>query len=307
MQQPSFLSNSPAIICEQILWLVKNSGLNFNVQETPFSLNLSLKKRFATKWQNNPNVGDTNVKVVSLELLKDLESKSNYIAELETSLKTLSEELAKCSGVKQTTTPVNDELKFCRTLQIKHEKTCAANKILKQENEALSKDLNSASVALKSSRKDTKDVAHRYEKKVEALEDKIKVLEQYKAEKDAEQKNLNSKSKKLDKKLKTINEKEAKVALEKLELERSKLKPLEDENQNHTSEPIADYSNNRPASADTDNSVFAETSENKIDIDNNKTEDDDSKQNILTQDDIKEILGDWDTYITKNLKLSDNG
>ena len=156
-QRPIFLNNSPSIICEQILWLVKNSGLNFSVQETPFSLNLSIKKRFVTKWQNNLNVGDTNVNVVSLELLKDIESKNLYISELEKSLKALSEELASCNQVKVIDATVNDKLKLCsdekRSLQIKHDKTCADNKIPKQEKETLSKDLNSASVALKSSRR----------------------------------------------------------------------------------------------------------------------------------------------------------
>ena len=174
------------------------------------------------------NGDDTNVNVVSLELLKDLESKNIYISELENSINALSEKLAKCNEVKNT--DVSEKLKLCseerRSLQIKHDKTCADNKVLKQVKDTLSKDLNSASVALKSSRKDTKDAAHRYEKKVEALEDKINVLEQFKAEKDAEQRNLNRESKKLNKKLKAINEKEAKVALEKLQLEESKLKPL---------------------------------------------------------------------------------
>ena len=303
-QQPIFLHNSPAIICEQILWLVKNSGLNFNIQETPFGLNLSIKKRFVNKWQEKLNVSDTNVNVVSLELLKDLENKNIYITELENSLKAFSDELAKRNEVRDLDTSVSHKLKLCsdekRTLQTKHEKTCAENKILIQDKETLSKDLNSASVALKSSRKDTKDVAHRYEKKVEALEDKIKVLEQFKSEKDAEQRSFNSKSKKLNKKLKAVTKKEAKVALDNLQRERSKLKANEDETDNQTSEPIAEYSNNNsPTTAKADNSAFAETSENK-------TENDNTNQNILTKDDIKKMISDWDTNWRKWSK-TDNG
>ena len=297
MQQPAFLSNSPAIICEQILWLVKNSGLNFSVQETPFGLNLSLKKRFVTKWQNNLNVSETNVNVVSPELLKDLESKNTHITKLENSEKALSEQVANCNEVKDAAS--SDKLKIFsnekRALQIKHEKTCAENKIIKQDKEALSKDLNSASVALKSSRKETKDVAHRCEKKVETLEDKIKVLELFKVEKDDEQRNFNSKSKKFNKKLKAINEKEAKVELEKLKLERSKLETHEDETRNHTSEPIAEHSNNNnPVTAET-----AEISENEID----NSENDDS---ILTKDDLKKFIEDWDKNTKKWFK-TDNG
>ena len=51
---PVFLKNSPSVICDQILFLVKNSNLNFEVHETPFSLNINLKKRFAHHW-NRPN------------------------------------------------------------------------------------------------------------------------------------------------------------------------------------------------------------------------------------------------------------
>ena len=51
--QPLFLKNSPSLICEQILYLVKNSNLNFEVNETPYSLNLNLKKSFTNHW-NKP-------------------------------------------------------------------------------------------------------------------------------------------------------------------------------------------------------------------------------------------------------------
>jgi hypothetical protein len=47
---PLFLQNSPSGICDQILYLVKNSNLNFELHETPFSLNLNIKKSFAHHW-----------------------------------------------------------------------------------------------------------------------------------------------------------------------------------------------------------------------------------------------------------------
>ena len=49
--QPTFLTNSPSTICDQILYLVKNSSLNFELHETPFSMNLKLKKSFAQHWK----------------------------------------------------------------------------------------------------------------------------------------------------------------------------------------------------------------------------------------------------------------
>ena len=71
--------------------------------------------------------------------------------------------------------------------------------------------------------------------------------------------------------------------------------PLEDEAYNHTE----DYSNNNSlAAAETDSSGFTETSENKID----KTEDDNSMQNILTKDDLKGIVADWEKHWRNWLK-----
>ena len=57
---PVFLNNSPSQICDQILYLVKNSNLNFELHETPFSLNLKLKKSFAQHWKKTDNSTPTN-------------------------------------------------------------------------------------------------------------------------------------------------------------------------------------------------------------------------------------------------------
>ena len=52
--QPLFLKNSPSLIIDQILYLVKNSNLNFDINETPYSLKLNLKTSFAQHW-NKPD------------------------------------------------------------------------------------------------------------------------------------------------------------------------------------------------------------------------------------------------------------
>ena len=49
---PMILNNYPKDICEQVDWLVKNSQLNFSAQETPYSLNLQIKKKFVNIWQS---------------------------------------------------------------------------------------------------------------------------------------------------------------------------------------------------------------------------------------------------------------
>jgi hypothetical protein len=47
---PAFLENSPKVIYEQIVLLIKNSNLNFQLKETPFGLYIQLKKRFVQTW-----------------------------------------------------------------------------------------------------------------------------------------------------------------------------------------------------------------------------------------------------------------
>ena len=50
LPQPNYLNNcSPTILCDQVMWLVKNSGLNFSFHETPFSLDIKIKKKFVTR------------------------------------------------------------------------------------------------------------------------------------------------------------------------------------------------------------------------------------------------------------------
>ena len=50
-----FLNNSPSDRCDQILWLIKKSDLNFFAQETTFGLNIQLETKFLKKWESNQN------------------------------------------------------------------------------------------------------------------------------------------------------------------------------------------------------------------------------------------------------------
>ena len=84
---PLILNNSPAGISEQILWLVKNSNLNFSAQETPFSLDIRIKKSFVTKWLNQPN------DFPKQEFLSQLAAKDDLIFSLEKKVTLLQEKL----------------------------------------------------------------------------------------------------------------------------------------------------------------------------------------------------------------------
>ena len=60
-----------------------------------------------------------------------------------------------------------------RSLQIKHEKVCAENKMFKSENEALVKEVNCLNVSIKALKRDVKDVGYKNDKKCEVLEGMI--------------------------------------------------------------------------------------------------------------------------------------
>ena len=62
-----FINNSPLDRCDQILWLIKRSNLNFTAQETPFTLNVT--KKYVTRWQDGtPDNVEGPVPVFSNEL-----------------------------------------------------------------------------------------------------------------------------------------------------------------------------------------------------------------------------------------------
>ena len=88
-------------------------------------------------------------------------------------------------------------------------------------------------------------MSHQYEKKIEALEVKLKDLQDFKVEKAAEEKALKTQKKKLDRKEKSLREREAKVDLERVRIEKIKAnennevaKPtnveIKDENENES-------------------------------------------------------------------------
>ena len=101
-------------------------------------------------------------------------------------------------------------------------KTCSEIKELKSEKEEFLKEINSLKVSLKSSRKELKDASKHFEKEQYDKENKIKNLQDYKRNKIMEERELKNQSKKIDKKLKIIHEKEAKLDLEKREIEKIK-------------------------------------------------------------------------------------
>ena len=167
---PLFLDNSPSGISEQILFLVKNSNLNFNVQETAFSLNISIKKHFIKRWSRH-DMSDQTSNIGTSDVLSDLEAKDGKILELERNIELLKDHIRNSDPEKDPSLAnklkaVNNEKK---SLQLKHEKVCAEQKDVKAENEDLTREVKIAQVAIKSSIKASKDTSHQHEKEVNWL------------------------------------------------------------------------------------------------------------------------------------------
>ena len=100
--------------------------------------------------------------------------------------------------------------------------------------EVLSKDVRSANVALKSTKKETKETNYKMEKTIAEMESKLKDLEEFKSQKLSEEKELKNKIKKADKKLKNIQEREAKHELVKVKVNREIAVKVDDTENNET-------------------------------------------------------------------------
>ena len=249
---------SPQKSCEMRLENVKASQLNFSIQETPFSVYLTLRKSFSKKIQNprlkpqpaTPHFVDVSSGKIS-ELERELASlrtenstladknkiletdqntlAKNYEAEVlySENIKTELESLAtKCENAENTIEKI--EIKLSKTenekkaLESKHEKTCAEVKKIKSEKKELVKEVDNISIVLKRAKKEAKENADANEKLVKNQDKKIKELLEFKILKTSEDKELKNKQKKLEKKLKAVFEREAKLNLEKRQFNKRK-------------------------------------------------------------------------------------
>jgi hypothetical protein len=228
---PSQIQNS----CAKILNTVRQSGLNFSIQETPYSFFVTVRKSVLKSLQvsilDEPETGTVNL--ASNAFTEELQSRCLFLEQSNSRLKSdfeeavhelevlqsekndLSEHLTESKDkndiVGNNIKVVNEEK---RALQIKHERICSENKNLKNELESTKADLVTAVSTLKTTKKEAKDSSHQNEKKTGQMEEKIKVLEDFKRAKMSEEKNLRNKIKKVEKKLKSVHEKEAELVLQ---------------------------------------------------------------------------------------------
>ena len=237
-----------------ILKTIRSSPLNFALQETPYSIQITIRKslrnglNFESSSFSSPQHDSSQTSLHKLQeenstlfsrcksfekdyvQLKaelednvlEIETKNEGIRSLESRIEILHDKLeAKEKQLILTNSKLCKVIEEERVFKKKHEAVCNEKKNLKSENEDLKSEVNNLKVALKTCRKEKKETDNRYEKKIHEYEVKIINLEDYKNLKLSEEKNLKSRNKKVEKRLKALAEKEAKV-----ELEKNKVKKL---------------------------------------------------------------------------------
>ena len=252
--------------CQDILNGVRSSCLNFALQETPFSLFLTIRKSY-----HKPRY-DQNLPLPQIDqesLPRNQETPNDQFSQLQSKFKDLEKANENLKGLlecevlenehsKQTICALKNQIDHLhenidkvviekvktfaeekRKLQIKHERICAESKSLKSDKENLEKELKHTNVALKSARKEIKDQSHDYQRKIEAFENRVKDLLEYKTSKASEEKDLRNKLKKVEKKLREVKEKEAELKLERNRLNRDKtLKSVEIKEHNNNVDDV---------------------------------------------------------------------
>ena len=231
---PFFLENNPAVICDQVLWLIKNSGLNFQVKETPFSLDINLKKNFVKVWNQstvNPVLNqctshfsqhvksEEKTSPQSTEVPDSLHKVETLKANLDEALR---EKNDACEDLFQTDQAHRKLCKENKELIKKHEQVCSELKLLKVEKDTLAKETSSLSVALKANKKDLEQIVRSFETERKSFEKELENLIEFKKEKDAELKQI----KKAEKKSRQKAKKEAKESTDRVHSEDQNLKEI---------------------------------------------------------------------------------
>ena len=201
--------------CNSILNTIRDSYLNYAVQETPFSIYITIRKseaRFKAPRNNCDQVKTEDVSSKSQEVLNrlkndyvtaitELEEKNEYITKLEGLLKNSDEKLSKLEPLEEQFNKILEENKLLKqgidTKNIEIEKVtdklrdceernyeaCAANKklqnqmkILSTENTKIKSYRDKVKEEFQLSKIETKEVVTYLEHKIGDLEDQMKVL-----------------------------------------------------------------------------------------------------------------------------------
>ena len=222
-------------VCATILDNVINSGLDFSINQTPYSIHFSLRKKYSRNSSNKTLLNSPSLNTaLPQETLVDnfrqelLHTRNEYVklynmytaeqearSKLDQENKELIENLAKKEENFENVKSLRNENKSLKEklenkrFEVRHFKTDLENE---------KKEKNVLSVALKASKAGTKEQRTEFEKKVFDLEKKVVELNDFKQRKHAEERDL-----------KIMNRKELKKANQKLKKEKKKDISVEDD------------------------------------------------------------------------------
>ena len=214
--------------CASIIQKVIHSGLDFIINQTPYSIHFSLRRKFSKNSFNKIPLGsphdESSPEITKIDRFRQelLHTRNEYVnlytlyeaerderCKLEVEYKKVIESKENIKSLKIENNSLKNKLET-KTLELKQ---------VKCELENVKKEKNTLSVALKTFKAEIKEQKRDNEKKVIDLEKKVVELYNFKQSKLAE-----------DRELKIINRKEIKKAKQKLKREENSTK--EDKNKN---------------------------------------------------------------------------
>ena len=205
--------------CEKIIRQVCKSKLDFHMNQTPYSLYFSIRKKFVkghvpSTSTENPQICETKSQEPDVFNIWHEYNKLYYIYQDSASvIARLNDEIANKCNIEETFGELkemnhrldleNKSLKNERSeMKVKYDKKCKEVKVLNDEINLVKKDKNSTSVALTRCKKEQIETNKSHEKKLHNYEKKLNELVEYRNKKLSEERDIKIKQRKELKKTK---------------------------------------------------------------------------------------------------------
>ena len=240
--------------CNSLLQHIRDSGLNFSCQETPFSIYITVRKSY-TQYRKE-NLASSLVNQVLHDVVKDeqqhpqeaslhyqslqkkhgslLAEKNKLEDTLDITKQHLNSALKECDLREEVIEELEEQkasqcelisnlennVKSLEVSDKRKEALASENKTLKSDITELKGELKIAKKDVKTLNKESIKSEHDFGKRIDILESKIRNLMEFKAGKVAEERDAKTKEKTLLKKIKALEEDKAKVTIAKNKIER---------------------------------------------------------------------------------------
>ena len=194
-------------VCENLLLQVKNSQLNFHLSETPYSINLSLRKRFL-KESTRSKALDLSLAIPDAALYKENETLKTLLEEKETEIEAFKGTINIIENkVEHAEAEVLTHFKELQNLKKKFEKEKEENALLKEVIKNHSEEMSKSHIEIKSMTKAQK----LKEKEIHNLENKTLNLQEVNKKLKEENSNLKREKVTSDKEVKRVEKRIAKL------------------------------------------------------------------------------------------------